>query len=199
MKYLNVNFNIKLSVVLLLIGWIVSAVIYLAFFSEENTVEKLKLFFIINGAGFLIFSTYIQWKISLETISFNNKQLKFQKDKLALDLLVRWDNEEMKYSREYYRETRKTANKLSKDEIINKINEDKAHTNSLVSIANYFEDIEQSINYELATEEILRAGLKPLVNSIADTYAIWFQNLKKDDEAYYKQFGAFMNLLDRWK
>jgi len=169
------------------------------FAKEENIIELLKLFFIITGAGFVAFSAYIQWKIALETISYNQGQVKFQKDKLALDLLVRWDNEEMKNSREYYRETRKTAYKLSRDELIKLINDNKEHSNSLVSIANYFEDIEQAINYKLATEEILKDGLQPLVHTIADTYQVWFENLEEFDKAYFKQFNAFTNLLTRWK
>lgn len=162
-------------------------------------IEASKFFFIVSGAGFLAFTSYCQWQTSLLNIEFLKSNQELEKKKVSLQILGKWDSDQFKEKREFYRNTRRNRDNLTNQNLIDEIDANSIHRNSLLDIANFFEDVEQSINFEIADEQILQHGFKPLVSSIKETYDPWFSTLRSTDIKYYNQFKPFFNLLEKWK
>jgi len=203
----NLQINKTVPVIHFLWLWIifdffVSIIIFIYYDSHisiNSFVEASKFFFIVSGAGFVAFTSYCQWNTSLINLNFLQTNQEIEKKKVALQFLGKWDSDQFKEKRKFYRNTRKIINNLTKNELIEKIENDSKHRNALLDIANFFEDVEQSINFDIADEQLLEHGFKPLVISIKETYEAWFLHLKSTDQKYYNQYGPFFNLLEKWK
>jgi|GEM_PF-4553478 len=201
---INLHFNIRVSWLMIL--WLLSGIILgiAVYFSTSEGgfiskfVEGAKFFFVFAGAGFLAFTSYCQWRTSLENLEFIEDRLSFDRKKNALEYLAKWDSDQMCIEREYYRKTRAQRKELSDIEILKNILADDQHRNALIDIANFFEDVSQAITAEIADEDILQKGFSPLLKSIKKTYEPWFTHIKMNDPEYYQQFAPFFNLLQRW-
>ena len=147
----------------------------------------------------MAFTAYCQWKTSLLNLKFLEENQKLEKKKVSLQLLAKWDSDQFKEKRNFYRATRRIRCKLTDEQLVAEVESNEMHRNSLLDIANFFEDVEQSIRHNIADEKILQDGFKPLVISIRETYEPWFEMLKNRDKKYYAQFGPFFNLLEKWR
>lgn len=202
-----IKLNLELPVPLLLYVWICFAFIVSVLVGYslaqlgliERVIEAAKFFFIVTGGGFIAITSYCQWHTSLSTLNTLHDQKELEKTKTSLLILAKWDSDQMTNEREYYRRMRRLSMSKSSIEVSEEIEKDEIHRNAILDIANFFEDVEQAINYQVANEEVLKNGFQPLVASIKATYDPWFNKLAKDDPKYYKQYQPFFNLLERWK
>ena len=186
----------------LILGGIVSVAIYCTSIQEElilRIAEAAKFFLLVAGAGFVAVTVYCHWKTLFLNVKQTEYQIDSEKKRFALELVRRWDSDNMAKKRYYYRDIRSLRRNKSDGDIIDLINEDPNQRNSILDIANYFEDVQQSIKNDIADEEILEYSLKPLLQSIKKTYEPWFDDLKEADPEDYDQFKPFLELLHKWR
>ena len=202
---ININFEIPISWffgIWLILGGIVSVAIYYTSTQEESIlriVEAAKFFLIVAGAGFVAVTVYCQWKTLFLNVKQMEYQTNFEKKRLALELLMRWDSDYMETKRVHYRKFQSERKNKSEKEIVALINKETDYRNSVLDMANYFEDVCQAIRNDIADEEMLKYGLQPLLQTIKKTYDPWFKHLKKDDPEVFEHYKPYFELLTRWR
>ena len=202
---IDINFGIPISWffgIWLILGCIVSVAIYYTSTQEElilRIVEAAKFFLLVAGAGFIAVTVYCQWKTLFLNVKQMEYQTNFEKKRLALELLMRWDSDYMEIKRVHYRKFQSERKNKSEKEIVALINKETDYRNSVLDMANYFEDICQAIRNDIADEKMLKYGLQPLLQTIKKTYEPWFNHLEKDDPEVFEHYKPYFELLNRWK
>lgn len=202
---INIDFDIPILWIFgiwLILGFFVSVAIYHTHTNDNlilRIVDATTFFLLVAGAGFVAITSYCQWRTLFLTAENLSQQNEIEKKRIALELLIRWDSDYMETKRVHYRKFQSEREDKSEKEIVDLINGNIDYRNSVLDMANYFEDVCQAIINDIADEEMLKYGLQPLLQSIEKNYKPWFKYLEKDNRELFEHYKPYFELLKRWK
>ena len=158
-----------------------------------NADDNKKIFdtgsiFLLMVGGYGVILTLIN---HTEVIEQNNKILEEQKKDAIIEntfrLLKAWDDEHLLKAREWTREIKRDQNNLSSNELIKKIENDKALEGSVVLVLNYIENVRMSLVVERVDAKLMKNTLGNTLNNIIERFKPFAIKLDPENEKDLKQ------------
>jgi hypothetical protein len=190
------------------LAWVVFTILWAIFFVPVNAgqsrpFETVKFIFLSVSAFGVLFSALLTSFNSLEATANIHEQIDFARTENAFAFLERWNAAELKEARDYTRKLSKAQKTLSQELLIQRIEgEDASHPEtfqkdslkrSVISVVNFFEEIELSTQHRRVKEEILRSGF-------AETYTLIYERFRPWIDIYVlgEQKANLKQLYGRW-
>lgn len=180
MKFLLKYWKVCLICLICLI-WLLIAIAIgcLVWNISEEPSDKIKNVVSLISA-FAVSSTLLLNAVSI----FQQGQIKKLDETFAL--ISKWDDEHFLKARDLTRDQQGVHQKLSEQEILDKINEDNELKRSIIMMTNYFELIETSIQKDRIYENIIMVHFAHLLKDIIDRYKCFLEQEKDVNPIGYK-------------
>lgn len=183
--------------IIIIVVWLLGATFLLIYINMTTTgdnkvIELTKTAFAVFGGLGIILPTYINVTQSLENRNIIKERLEYDKVENSYKLLKEWDDGELLKARELTRQINKNKNKLTGEQIIEKINNEQALEHSILTIFNYWERIRMSIEYKRVNADMIKEALQTVYLMMYTILKPWIdtQNafVKSDLEKLYNMW-----------
>ncbi len=148
--------------------WLIGAV---GFYHQT---EDLKVLFLAINAFAVVIATYINLISSLQKI-------KFDKTENTFEYIERWDSALLKEARDFTRELKKEKHKLSEEEILKKIDENKGLERSVITIFNFWQELYLSMIHGRVNGDLLKRSFANIYIDMFERFKPWIYKHKDYD------------------
>jgi hypothetical protein len=148
----------------LFVTWAVFTAVYAAWFvvvpqGATAAFEITKFVFLSISAFGVLFSTLLTSFNSLEASQSLQDRINFDRTENAFEYLRRWDSQSLKEARDWTRKVGRDHSKRSPDKLCGLIEGDEDLQRSVITMVNFFEEIELSVQAGRVNADILKQGL----------------------------------------
>ena len=166
---------------LLFAVWLIFTIVYAINFvvvpqDSTKTYEVVKFIFLSISVFGVLFSTLLSSFNSLEATSNIQDKLRYDRTENSFSFIARWDSPSLKAARDITREVGRKQNKLSPDQIMNKIKTVSDLERSVITMFNYFEEMYMSIEAGRVNEVILVEAFADIYVGIYGRFNNWVES-----------------------
>jgi len=163
---------------------------------SSRSFETAKFAFLSISAFGVLFSTLLTSFNSVEATSNVNDKMAFDRTENAFDYIARWEAPALKDARDWTRRMASERNTLSPDDLCRRITgkppgtpspDQQSLQRSVITMFNFFEELELSINYARVEEPVLRRAFAETYHSIYSRFLPWIeQEISREQQALLK-------------
>jgi hypothetical protein len=184
------NKNTILSI--LFIVWLTFTVVYAWNFvvvpnGSTRTFETTKFIFLSISAFGVLFSALLSSFNSLETSLNNQDKINFDRIENTFKYMERWDTPSLKQARDLTRIIKMIRHQIAPEELVNRIEGTGKETDqektkvedlkrSVITMFNFFEEIELSIRATRVNERMLEQAFKEIYIDVYDRFYPWIDS-----------------------
>ena len=184
---------------ILAILWLIGTGIYAWQFitvpeGSSHGFEATKFVFTSISAFGVLFSVLLTSFNSLEASLNVQDRIAFDRIENSFEYMRRWDSSALRDARDETRRIRKQQDRLSPDDIISRINSNDDLERSVITMFNFFEEIELSIQKDRVDKPSLQKAFGSLYVPIHDRFKTW---IKTGSDSSQRQ--NLESLRDRWR
>lgn len=173
----------------LTLGFLVFTATYSTFFivvpaGSTLLYETVKFVSLSISAFGVLFSALLSSFNSLEASMNNQDKVKFDRTENSLKYMERWDAPTLKEARDLLRELAQIKSRLSDDGLVDRIvgrdsetpNEKNPLTTSVITMFNFFEEIELSLQASRCDDDFIKRYFKDIYTKIYDVLLPWLNS-----------------------
>ena len=182
----------------LAIVWLVLTVVYAIWYvnvpAESNRTFETVRFLTLSISGFgVLFTALLASFNSLEASANVASRMAFDKTENSFEYIRRWDSEVLREARDWTRRIKAERTRLSDEDLIEKINSDEGLLRSVITMFNFFEEMELAMQAERVQDSYLRRAFSVIYPDIHERFRTWI-----DSDVDDSQKGHLLVLYQRW-
>ena len=155
-------------------------------------IEVIKFELIVLGGLGIVLPAYLSATQSILDASQKEDEYKRYIIENTMSLIGRWDDSSLLEARMFTRKIKDVQNKMSPDDIRNKIENDEGLRHSVILVFNYFDQIRISLKTNRVDKELIKECLKPVILDISSRFKPW---LDKQPQVFRDDIEALKAML----
>jgi hypothetical protein len=184
---------------LLVCAWVLFTVTYAIMFvtipAESTRLFETVKFVALSVSAFgVLFSALLSSFNSLEATANVQDRIQFDRVENSFEFVRRWDSAVLKEARDWTRRVKKEEQSLSPDDLRSKIRSDETLERSVITMFNFFEELELSVQQNRVDAKVLERAFATTYRSIHQRFSPWIES---NIDAVQK--GHLQQLRNRWR